>query len=119
MNEQASAVGLEVAVEPLDDIPLLLGIIQELGVRELIDDCVKTDRHWQGVSIGTVVCMWLCYLLSAQDHRLVAVREWVLARQHLFNRVLGIQMRDTECSDDRLATILSVLGKAATQRRLD
>ena len=119
MNEQTSDIGLEVAVEALDDIPLLFAIVQEMGIRELIDGCVKADRHWQGVSMGSVISMWLCYLLSQQDHRLVAVREWVVARRELFNRALGIQMRDTECSDDRLATILSALGKAQIQRRLD
>src|SRR5260370_23207145 len=111
MNEQTSDVGLEVVVEPLDDIPLLLGIMQEMGIRELIDGCVKPDRHWQGASIGTVISMWLCYLLSQQDHRLVAVREWVLARREMFNRALGIQIRDTEGSDDRLATSLGALVK--------
>jgi hypothetical protein len=119
MNEQTAALGLEVQVEPLDDIPLLLGIIDEMGIRELVDGCVKADRHWQGVSIGTVISIWLCYLLSAQDHRLVAVREWVWARRELFNRALGIQIRQTECSDDRLATILSLLGQTQTQLRLD
>ncbi len=119
MNEQPSALGLEVSVEPLDDIPLLLGIIQEMGIRELIDGCVKADRHWQGASIGTVISMWLCYLLSRQDHRLVAARDWVVARQELFKRALDIQIRETECSDDRLAIILSRLGQAETQRRLD
>src|SRR5712691_292466 len=109
MNEQTSELGLEVHVEPLDDIPLLLGIINDMGIRELIDGCIKPDRLWQRASIGTVISIWLCYLLSMQDHRLVAVRDWVLARRELFNRALGIAMRETECSDDRLAIILSRL----------
>jgi transposase len=105
--------------EPLDDIPLLLGIIREMGIAARIDACVTPDKHWQGISVGTAMSIWLCYVLTSQDHGLVAVREWVAARQEVFNRVLGITLRDTDCSDDRLANILSMVGKGSTQRALD
>jgi hypothetical protein len=89
---------LDVHTETLNDIPLLLGIIQEMGIQELIDGTVKPDRHWQGISIGTAVSIWLCYLLTTQDHRLVAVHNWVKAPREVFNWKLGIHLRDTDCS---------------------
>lgn len=110
---------LDVRTEALDDIPLLLGIIKEMGIQELIDSTVKPDGHWQGISMGTAVSIWLCYLLTTQDHRLVAVRDWAKAHREVFNQVLGIQLRETDCSDDRLANILSHVGSAATQQQLD
>jgi|SRR5579859_340774 len=119
MNEQTKTLGLAVYSEPLDDIPLLINIIKEMGIGELIDGCVKADLHWEGASIGTVISIWLCYLLSTQDHRLVAVREWVMEHRELFKRELGIELRPTDCSDDRLAIILSRLGQVGNQRRLD
>jgi hypothetical protein len=33
--------GLQVHTEAIEDIPLLLGIIQELGIAETIDEMVK------------------------------------------------------------------------------
>src|SRR4051794_37924321 len=94
---------VSVDTEPLDDLPLLLAIIQELGIAEQIDRVVVPNGHWQGASVGTVVSIWLCYILTTQDHRLVAVREWAAARKAIFERLLGMRLRDTDCSDDRLA----------------
>jgi len=110
---------LTVRTEAIDDIPLLLKIIEELGIAKTIDASVKPHGHWQGASIGTVISIWLCYMLTTQDHRLVAVRDWVKARQEMFNRLLGIQLRETDCSDDRLAIVLSLVGQSGLQVELD
>lgn len=110
---------LTVRTETIDDIPLLLKIIEALGIAEIIDSWVKPHGHWQGIGVGTVVSIWLCYILTQQDHRLVAVREWVNARQETFNRLLGIELRETDCSDDRLAIVLSLLGRTPLQEVLD
>ena len=40
-------------------------------------------------------------------------------RAHTLNTLLGITLRDTDCSDDRLANILTRLGNPATQAVLD
>src|SRR5271165_882940 len=110
---------LTVHTEVLGDIPLLLGIIRELKIAEAIDASVPMDGHWAGISVGTLASVWLCYLLSTQDHRLVAVREWVMARQETFNRLLGVTLRDTDCSDDRLAIMLTQLGQVTLQNAID
>jgi len=80
---------------------------------------VKPHGHWEGISVGTVVSIWLCYLLSTQDHRLVCVRDWVQARRELFNTQLGLDLRETDCSDDRLANVLTMLGDPLTQFQMD
>lgn len=110
---------LSVRTEAIGDIPVLIGIIRELKIAEVIDSCVKVDGHWQGISVGTVVSLWLCYVLSTQDHRLVAVRDWVAERRETFNQLLGIQLRETDCSDDRLAIVLTLLGEVATQMGIE
>ena len=119
-NEQLSKLEMISAEsEPLDDIPLLLGILKEMGIAERIDVCIRPNKHWAGISVGTAVSIWLCYVLTTQDHRLVAVREWVAARKEVFNQLLGITLRDTDCSDDRLANILRMVGAVSAQRTLD
>ena len=57
---------LSVRTEAIGDIPLLMGIIQELKIAEAIDSCIKVDGHWQGISVGTVVSLWLCYRVPAR-----------------------------------------------------
>ena len=40
-------------------------------------------------------------------------------RTQTCNTLLGITLRDTDCTDDRLANVLTMLGEAPTQARLD
>jgi len=110
---------LEITSEQINDVPLLLGIMADMGIRELLDDDVRPHGAWQGISVGTLVSVWLCYLLTEQDHRLVRVRDWVAGRRETFNALLGIELRETDCTDDRLANVLTMLGAPATQERLD
>ena len=99
----------------VDDIPLLLAIIAELGIQQEIDRAIKPHGLWQGCSVGTIVVVWLCYILTEQDHRLEPVQSWVNRRQSLFNRLLGLELRETDFSDDRLANVLTMLGAEEKQ----
>jgi transposase len=110
---------LTVTSEQINSLPLLLGIVEDMGIRHLIDAHVTPHGHWQGISVGTAVTIWLCCLLQEHDHRLVLVRDWATARAHTLNTLLDITLRDTDCSDDRLANILTMLGDPATQASLD
>lgn len=110
---------LQITHQRIDDIPLLLAIMIEMGIPQQIDKQVQPHGLWQGISVGTVVTIWLCYILTEHDHRLVAVREWVNERQELFNRLLGIELRDTDLTDDRLANVLTMLGEVENQTALD
>jgi hypothetical protein len=98
---------------------LLLGIVEELGVRRLIDAQIRPHGGWQGFSVGTVVSIWLCHLLMERDHRLVAVRDWAAARTQTLNDLLGIRLRATDLTDDRLANVLTMLGEPDDQAAVD
>lgn len=110
---------LQIIHQRIDDIPLLLAIMIEMGIPQQIDRQIKPHGHWQGISAGTIITIWLCYILTEHDHRLVAVREWVNQREELFNRLWGIQLRDTDFTDDRLAHCLTLLGDDKHQTALD
>jgi transposase len=103
----------------IDDIPLLLAIMAEMKVQVRIDEQIKPHGLWQGCSVGTMGVIWLCYILTEHDHRLEPVREWVQVRQGLFNRLLGIELRETDFTDDRLANVLSMLGVQERQAEID
>ncbi len=68
--------------EQINSLPLLLGIMEDMGIRDLIDAHVTPHGHWQGISVGTAVTIWLACLLQERDHRLVLVRDWATARPH-------------------------------------
>jgi len=50
---------------------------------------------------------------------LVSVRDWVAARTQTVNALLGITLRDTDLTDDRLANALTMLSDAADQAAVD
>jgi hypothetical protein len=50
---------------------------------------------------------------------MVSVREWTMERVQTLNTLLDLSLRDTDCSDDRLARILTLLGDPAIQTALD
>lgn len=110
---------LQIKQERIDDIPLLLATMIEMRIPQAIDKQIQPHGLWQGISVGTAVTIWLSYILTEHDHRLVAVREWVEERPMLFNRLLGIQLRDTDLTDNRLANILTMVGEVAVQQALD
>jgi transposase len=105
--------------EQINNVPLLLGVIEPMGIRATIDAHVTPHGAWQGASVGTVVSLWLCHILAERNHRLVAVRDWVAQRTETFNTLLGLTLRDTDCTDDRLANVLTMLSDETIQRRLD
>lgn len=113
------AAPLTITSEQINSLPLLLGIIEEMEIRAIIDGLVPRHGHWQGASVGTLVSLWLCHILSEREHRLVAVRDWVADRTQTIQALLAIELRATDCTDDRLATVLTRLGDPATQAALD
>jgi len=90
-----------------------------MGLRALLDAHVTPHGGWQGISVGTLLTIWLSHILAERTHTLVSLREWVAARTQTFATLLGLPLRPTDCSDDRLATLLTLLGDPAIQARLD
>lgn len=76
---------LTVTSEQINSLPLLVGIMEDMRIRDLIDAHVTPHGHWQGISVGTAVTIWLSCLLQERDHRLVLVRDWATARAHTLN----------------------------------
>jgi len=105
--------------EQINDLPFLLGMVEDMGIRQKIDAQIQPHGGWQGISVGTAVSIWLCHLLMERDHRLVSVRDWAAARQQTLEDLLGIKLRETDLTDDRLANVLTMLSAAADQAAID
>src|SRR5215211_3923637 len=109
---------LTITNEQVNSLPLLLGIMIDMGIRDLIDAHVTPHGNWEGASMGTVLSIWLSHILQERDHRLVTVRDWAADRVQTLNTLLEMRLRDTDCTDDRLATLLTMLGNPTTQAAL-
>ena len=98
-------------MESVDDIPVLIGKLERMRVRELADQHFKPHGNWQGCSVGQVVEVWLAYVLSEGDHRLSQVQEWVKNRVKTLSFSLKTEVRPEDFSDDRLAIVLDLFSK--------
>ncbi|NES24940.1 MAG: DUF4277 domain-containing protein [Symploca sp. SIO3E6] len=67
--------------ERIDQLPLLISHCKKMGLQKLIEKHFPTHGNWQGLSLGWVIVVWLCHIISQQDHRLIYVQEWVEKRR--------------------------------------
>ncbi len=108
---------LDITTEQINDRPLLWGIVEDMGIRRMIDARIQPHGGWQGISVGTIVGIWLCYILMERDHRLVSVRDWAAARERTLEALVGVTLRATDLTDDRLANALTISATRRTRRR--
>jgi hypothetical protein len=61
---------LTIETERVDDISVLIGEMNRMGIAELVDEQFTMHGNWQGIKLGRMMTGWLAYVLSESDHRL-------------------------------------------------
>jgi transposase len=107
MTNNAEQVSIE--NERVDDIPLLLAQLCELRVSELLNECCPTHGNWDGWSLGHLVAVWLTFMMSESNHRLSQLQPWAAGRLQTLRAALGVDLVETDFTDDRLAQALDYL----------
>jgi transposase len=92
--------------ERVDDIPLLLGLMQQLHLPETLERSLGSHHLHQGISNGWLACGWMAFILSEANHRKVSVQDWARSHHHTLEALIGQPLRPAEFSDDRLSIIL-------------
>src|SRR5438270_5150990 len=92
--------------ERVDDIPLLLGLMQQLQLPETLERALGSHHLHQGISNGWLACVWMAFILSEANHRKVSVQDWAQSHHHTLAAIIGQPLRPAEFSDDRLSIIL-------------
>ena len=105
---------LRLVHERVDDVPLILGFLNQLRLPHLLDQHLKPHPHHQGLSLGWLITFWITYILSQADHRKSHVRAWALKLHHCLEAVTGLSLRDVDFTDDRLTLLLSRLSHTET-----
>lgn len=95
--------------ERIDSLPVIMEIGKQLGIVEVLDDCLGSHGNQQGLSYGRLALGWLGYILSEDDHRKSAVESWADKRRTALARLLGSPVREGEFNDDRLGRCLERL----------
>ena len=92
--------------ERVDDIPLLIGVLQQLRLPELLDRHLGAHHLHRGLSNGTLAATWIAFLLSEANHCKSSVQDWAQRHAHTLEALLGQSLRAVEFSDDRLGIVL-------------
>jgi len=106
-------------VERVDDIPLIYGLLERMGIEGIIDNAIEPHGNWQGVSHGRLIVLWLVHMLSEQSHIMEPVQQWVSRREHLIEKLTGEAVNAFDFADDRLAACLRELDKTKVWQEIE
>lgn len=97
---------LSIQHERVDDVPLIIGVANKLGMADVLNRHLGTHGLQQGLHNGQLAVGWLAYILSQADHRKSAVRDWAGGLSHTLGYLLGQPLRPVDFTDDRLGALL-------------
>ena len=97
---------IHIHTERIDDFVVLLALIQQMDLPAILDR--HMPRHWlqQGLSWGWTASIWLAHIVSQGDHRKLTVRDWVRQAHSTLEQITGLDIRETDFTDDRLTIVL-------------
>ena len=102
---------IEIENERVDDLPLLIGQQQKMGIAEIVDGVISPHHRRQGLSVGQTIVAWLAFILSQADHRLSYVEPWVASHLETLKRLINPELTAQDFSDDRLGDVLRYLSE--------
>jgi transposase len=106
--------------ERVDDLPVIIHWLSQMQIQLSIDEELpKAHGNRQGLSCGQLAVLLLTYILTQADHRLCAVESWVRQHHQTLEIATGWKIRDKDCSDDRLADMVSMLGDAESDAAIN
>ena len=110
---------LSITNERIDDFVVLLSLMQPMDLPGILDR--HLPRHWlqQGLSWGWTASIWLAHIVSQGDHRKLPVREWVRQAHSTLEQVTGLDIRETDLTDDRLTIVLRPLSDAVRWQAIE
>ncbi len=100
-----------VKAERIDDLPVLLAAMANMGLQQIIDQHIPVQRHQRELSWGWTAVIWLAYIISEGDHRKVSVQEYIHDIQQTLRDITGQPIHELDFADDRLTVLLSYLEK--------
>jgi len=110
---------IEPYIERVDDLPVLFGLLHQMGLQAILDEIIVAHGNWEGLTPGWVITIWLMHILSEQNHCMEPVQKW--AEQHIvtLRRLSGQKVTALDFSDDRLALCLKELSKPAVWQAVE
>ena len=109
----------QVRVERVDDIPVIYGLLEQMGIQSIIDRVIKPHKNWSGLSPGWVMTIWLVHIMSEQNHLMEPVQQCVERHQYTLTELSGQEISELDFTDDRLAMCLRDLGEQGKWQEIE
>lgn len=110
---------ISIHTERVDDIPLLFGFLQQMGVQETLDKFVEPHGNRSGLSVGWLITAWLSYIVSESDHRMIHVESWAEKHMETLSALMPQTVDVKDFTDDRLADVLKWLSRDSTWEEVE
>jgi transposase len=102
---------VEVCTERVADVPLLVHQQRRMGIPTVLDEVIEPHGNRKGLSIGWLTCLWLSFILSEADHRMIEVEPWATRQMEMLSLLSPYPICREDFTDDRLADILGALSQ--------
>jgi len=96
----------EPRVERVDDIPVIYGMLERMGIQRIVDSQISPHGNWAGLTPGWVITVWLLHIMSEKNHLMEPVQQWVERHLLTLTRLTGQPIQVLDLTDDRLALCL-------------
>jgi len=110
---------MNITTERIDDFPLLLEVMQRLGLPAIIDNHLRRHGLHQGLSWGWIATIWLAHILCQSNPCKQPVQSWVRQAQETIERITGMKVHEMDFTDDRLTLLLRRLSKPETWQAIE
>jgi transposase len=110
---------LTITTERIDDFPLLLAVMQQLGLPAIFDQHLGRHGLHQGLSWGWIATIWLAHILTESNHRKQPVQVWVRQAHETIEKITGQQVRELDFTDNQLTLLLRCLSKPETWHAIE
>ncbi|OGO27152.1 MAG: hypothetical protein A2Z16_15305 [Chloroflexi bacterium RBG_16_54_18] len=110
---------MNITTERIDDFPLLLEVMQRLGLPAIIDNHLRRHGLHQGLSWGWIATIWLAHILCQSNPRKQPVQSWVRQAHETIERITGMKVNELDFTDDRLTLLLRRLSQPETWQAIE
>src|SRR5258708_32072655 len=110
---------LQITNERIDDFVVLLTLMQQMDLPGILDRHLPGEWLQKGLSWGWTASIWLGHIVSQGDHRKLTVREWVRQAHSTLEQVTGLDIGETDFTDDRVTIVLRQLADAVRWQAIE
>jgi len=110
---------LQIRTERVDDIVLLIGVMERMGLPQVLDNYIPGHWKQRELSWGWTAVIWLAYILSEGDHRKVAVETYAKNLSQTLSDAAGQPVSSLDFTDDRLGIVLKHLSKKSYWEKIE